>query len=416
MYSLSPNHERRLLWLLALTQFTVIMDFMVMMPLGPQVMEHFVISPAAFAGAVSAYSWCAGLSGLFAATYVDRFDRRKLLLTVYGLFAVSNLICAFAPTFYMLLVARAFAGLSGGVLSAVILTIVSDVIPISRRGAATGIVMTAVSLAAIGGVPAGVLLGAHLGWAAPFALLTVLSVLIWGSGAKLVPSITAHLAIAQPPLRQVLPQLWRLLMLPRHLNAFALMFILMTSHMLVVPFMAPLLVANHGVAPAQLSWLYMGGGAAMFFTARLSGRLADRYGKRRMFCVFTLASILPVLFITHLPNIPYLGLLAFFPLFMVAMNARMVPMQALFTTVPEMAYRGAFLSANGAIQSLGMGCGAWLGGLLLTTTPTGVLQGFGANGWLATALAVLAVVWVGRVSSNAEQEIDTTEGSFEVAP
>jgi DHA1 family inner membrane transport protein len=416
MPSLSPNHERRLLWLLALTQFTVIMDFMVMMPLGPQVMAHFVISPAAFAGAVSAYSWCAGLSGLFAATYVDRFDRRKLLLTVYGLFAVSNLICAFAPTFYMLLVARAFAGLSGGVLSAVILTIVSDVIPIARRGAATGIVMTAVSLAAIGGVPAGVLLGAHLGWAAPFALLTVLSVLIWASGAKLVPSITAHLALAQPPLSQILPRLWRLLLLPRHLNAFALMFILMTSHMLVVPFMAPLLVANHGVEPAQLSWLYMGGGAAMFFTARLSGRLADRYGKRRMFCVFTLASILPVLFITHLPNIPYIGLLAFFPLFMVAMNARMVPMQALFTTVPELAYRGAFLSANGAIQSLGMGCGAWVGGLLLTTTPSGALQGFGANGWLATALALLAVVWVGRVKASADQETDTTEGSFEVAP
>jgi DHA1 family inner membrane transport protein len=404
MYSLSVGHERRLLWLLALTQFTVIMDFMVMMPLGPQVMDHFVITPASFATAVSAYSWCSGLSGLFAATYIDRFDRRRLLLTVYGLFAVSNLVCACAPTFTMLLVARAFAGLTGGVLSAVILAIVSDVIPVVRRGAATGTIMTAVSIAAVGGVPAGVLLGAHFGWWAPFMLLTMLSVIIWMAGARLVPSIAEHLTRERTALSQVLPELWRLVSLPRHLNAFGLMFILMMSHMMIVPFMAPVLVANHGVQPAQLSWLYMGGGAAMFFTARLSGRLADRYGKRRVFRLVSLASILPVLFITHLPNLSFIALLMFFPCFMVLMNARMVPMQALFTTVPESSNRGAFLSANGAVQSIAMGCGAWLGGLLLSITPSGHIDGFNLNGWYATALVVIAVIWVSRVKGTSEHE------------
>ena len=134
LYQLTPARERGLLWLLALTQFTIIMDFMVMMPLGPQIMAKFAIGPAAFATAVSAYAWWSGLSSLFAATYIDRFDRRKF--------------CAAAPTFALLLVARAFAGLTGGVLGSIIMAILGDVIPQNRRGAATGIIMTSTTFAA----------------------------------------------------------------------------------------------------------------------------------------------------------------------------------------------------------------------------------------------------------------------------
>src|SRR6266702_4661146 len=247
MYSLDESRERRLLWLLALTQFTIIMDFMVMMPLGPQIMRNFQISPAAFATAVSAYSWCSGLSGLLAATYIDRFDRRRLLLAVYALFALSNLACAGATSFPILLIARAFAGITGGVLGSVVMAIVSDVIPVARRGAATGTIMTALSLAAVAGVPAGILLGAHFGWFTPFILLAALSVLIWVGGMRIVPSLAEHLNRKQPALGSVLPALWQLVSNPRYLNAFSLTFIVMTSQMLVIPFISPMLVANHGV-------------------------------------------------------------------------------------------------------------------------------------------------------------------------
>ena len=186
MYSISTTQERSLLWLLALIQFTIIMDFMVMMPLGPQLMHAFNITPVAFATAVSMYSWCSGLSGLLAATYIDRFDRRRLLLIAYALFALSNLICALANSYELLLFARAFAGITGGMLASVVMAIVSDVIPAQRRGAAMGIIMTAFSLAAIAGVPAGVLLGAHFSWAAPFVLLVVLSGLIWIAAIKVL--------------------------------------------------------------------------------------------------------------------------------------------------------------------------------------------------------------------------------------
>ena len=408
MYSITPAGERRLLWLLAFTQFTVIMDFMVMMPLSPQIMHAFQITPAAFATAVSVYSWCAGLSGLLAATYVDRFDRRRLLLTVYALFAFSNLICALAPSFLLLLLARAFAGITGGVLGSVIMAIVSDVIPAPRRGAAMGTVMTGFSIAAIAGVPAGVLLGAHFGWPSPFLLLVALSLIIGFGGVFIVPSLTAHLQRQQPTLSEVLPDMGRLLTNNSHMKAFVLTFLIMVSHMLVIPFISPVLVANYGVAPAHLSWLYMAGGSATFFTSRIVGRLTDRYGKRELFRVLMLLSLLPVLFITHLPNLSFALILVFFPIFMVLVSGRMVPLQALLTTVPEPARRGAFLSTNSALQALGSGCGAWLGGLMLSNTPGGQISGYGTVGVVATILALIAIWWVGKIKSVDERQDSTT--------
>jgi predicted MFS family arabinose efflux permease len=392
----SPSRERGLLWLLALTQFTIIMDFMVMMPLGPQIMRAFAISPAAFATAVSAYSWCSGLSGLFAATYIDRFDRRRLLLVIYGLFAASNLVCALAGNFHMLLLARAFAGLSGGVLASIIMAIVSDIIPVSRRGAATGTIMTAFSLAAIAGVPAGIVLGAHLGWSSPFYLLAVLSVLIWLAALVLVPSLRLHLQVAPPPLRQVLPALWRLLSNPLHIRAFGLTFLMLVSHMMVIPFISPVLVANHGIAPQQIAWIYMAGGAATFFTSRRIGRLADRYGKHQLFRIMAVFSMLPVLFVTHLPDLPLLPSWRFsryswWPVRPHDSDAGFVD-------------HGAASAKPGCVsqcQQCDSVAGQWLrclaGGLLLSSGSNGQIIGYGSNGWCAVALVSVALWWVGRV-------------------
>ncbi len=404
MYSLTTGRERQLLWLLALIQFTIIMDFMVMMPLGPQIMHAFTITPAAFATAVSAYSWCSGLSGLLAATYIDRFDRRRLLLVSYALFVVSNLACALANSYELLLAARAFAGITSGVLASVILAIVGDVIPVQRRGTAMGVIMTAFSLAAIAGVPAGVLLGAHFGWASPFFLLVLLSTLIWLGAHQIVPQLSEHLGKRQP-LSQVLPNLWGLLTDGRHLNAFALTFTMMVSQMLVIPFISPMLVANHAVPPAHLAWIYMAGGAATFFTARQIGKLTDRFGSQRVFRVAVVLSALPVLFLTHMPQMPFVLIILFFPVFMVMVSGRIIPMQALLTTVPSADRRGAFLSANSAVQALGTGCGAWLGGMMLSTTATGQIEGYGMVGWVAVGLLVLVVLWVGRVQAAASRPV-----------
>jgi predicted MFS family arabinose efflux permease len=397
MYALPQPRERRLIWLLALVQFTLIMDFMVMMPLGPQIMAAFGISPSKFAAAVSAYSWCSGLSALLAATYIDRFDRRKLLIVAYVLFAVSNLICACATSYSLLLASRAFAGITGGVLGASVMAIVADVVPFERRGAATGIIMTGFSMAAIAGVPAGVVLGAYFHWSAPFWLLAALTITIAVATSRIVPPLSEHLSRERPSLAETLPSLARLLTFPRHMRAFALTFLIMLAHMLVIPFISPMLVANHGVAPGRISWLYMAGGAATFFTSRAIGRLADRVGHRVVFRLFGILALAPVLIVTHLPNVPFWVMVPGFALFMIISSGRIVPMQAILTTVPDAQHRGAFLSANGAVQSLGTGCGAWIGGLMLSTDAAGHLVGYGVIGWVSVALASLAIVWVGHV-------------------
>ncbi|OZI38583.1 MFS transporter [Bordetella genomosp. 10] len=395
---LTPGRERALLWLLALTQFTIIVDFMVMMPLGPQIMQAFTISPAAFAAAVSAYSWCAGISGLLAATYVDRFDRRTMMLVVYALFALSNLVCAMATNYHALLLSRAFAGLTGGVLNSVLLAIIGDVIPPQRRGAAMGLVMTSFSLAAVAGVPLGVVLGAHYGWSSPFFELVLLSVLIWAGACKVLPTLTAHIRIPPVPLSRTLPDLWSLLREPAHVRGFILTAIVMGSHMLIVPFISPTFVGNLGVEPENISLIYMAGGFATFFTSRRVGKLSDRYGKRRVFQVAALCSLAPVLFITHLPQLPLWCLIVLFPFFMVSANSRMIPVQALLTTVPEPHRRGAFMSVNSAVQQIATGTGAWIGGLTLSTTPAGRISGYGVNGWLCCACILFAMWWIGRVS------------------
>ncbi|WPB56459.1 MFS transporter [Xylophilus sp. GOD-11R] len=396
---LAPGRERALLWLLALTQFTIIVDFMVMMPLGPQIMQAFSIGTGAFAAAVSAYSWCAGVSGLLAATYIDRFDRRRMLLVVYALFAVSNLVCALATNYHALLLSRAFAGLTGGVLGSLVLAIIGDVIPPQRRGAAMGVVMTSFSLAAVAGVPLGVVLGAHYGWSSPFFELVILSAVIWAGAWKVLPSLTAHIQVPPLPLSRTLPELWSLMREPSHLRGFALTAIVMASHMLIVPFISPNFVGNLGVKPENISLIYMAGGFAMFFSSRTVGRLSDRFGARQTFRAAALCSLLPALFMTHLPQLPLWGLILFFPFFMVTANSRMIPVQALLTTVPAPHRRGAFMSVNSAVQQIATGTGAWIGGLLLTTTPDGRIHGYGTNGWLCCACVLLAMWWVGKVQA-----------------
>ncbi|MES2150637.1 MAG: MFS transporter [Pseudomonadota bacterium] len=394
---LTAQRETLLLWLLALTQFTVIMDFMVMMPLTPQLMRAFDVGPAAVSGAVSIYAWCAGLSGLLAATYVDRFSRKGLLLTMFGLFALSNLACALAPSFPALLVARAFAGLSGGVLGSIIMSIIADVIPAQRRGAATGIVMTSFGMAAVAGVPTGVLLGAHYNWSAPFLLLVLFSVVIWGGALFVMPRLDAHLAGERRALSDIVPDLLGLFMVRRQRDAFLLSGTNMLGAMMVIPFIAPVLVGNLGVRPVDMTWVYLAGGAAALLSARFLGRLSDRIGARQMYRLAGIWSMVPALLLTHLVALPMAVIVLCFVLFMTAMSARNIPMQALLTTIPEPARRGAFLSVNSAVQQLGTGLGAWLGGLLLTSDAAGHVANYGVNGWCAAAVALFAALWVGRL-------------------
>ncbi len=394
-------NERLLLWSLAAINFTHIVDFMVMMPLGPQLTRLFGLSDASFGLLVSAYSLAAGVSGLLVSMVIDRFERKRALLWMYAGFALSTLACALAPTYLALMAARVAAGVFGGVLGALVQTIVGDAVPFERRGQAMGLVMAAFSLSTVAGVPASLWLATHWGWHMPFVAIAAFSVVIWLGAWRSVPRMTRHMAgvSAQPPLLQ----LQRVLGEPNHWRAFGLSMLMLSGSFSIIPFITIYTTTNVGLSSEQVPLVYLCGGVATFFTARLWGQLSDRWGKVFTFRLVGALAVLPMMALTHLPVVPLWVLLVVTTAFFVFVSGRMVPGMALLTAAPDPALRGAFMSVNGALQSATMGVAAWVGGMLISRGPDGRVEGYGYTGWLALITTALMLWWVGRLRLHTAQ-------------
>ena len=393
--------EWPVLAVLAGVQFIHIMDFMVMMPLGPQFMRLFAITPGQFGLLVSIYTFSAGLFGFFAAFVIDRFDRKTALIALCGGFAVATLLCALAADYPLLLAARAVAGAFGGVMGAVVFSIIGDTIPEYRRGAATGTVMSAFSLAAVVGVPTGLFLAHLSNWRAPFFFLTVLSLLIIAAAWRVLPPVRDHLAHHREnnPLRQ-----FRTIFFKRnHLHAFALIAMLMLAGFSVIPFISPYMVANVGLREIDLPYLYFFGGLATFFTARLIGRLADRHGKRQVFGIIAAISIVPILLVTHLPKTPVILAIGVTTLFMIFVSGRFVPAMALITSSVEPRLRGSFMSFNSSVQQIAAGFASLMSGAIIGKSASGELTHFGTVGIIAAVATIACVFLSVRLRSPEEQ-------------
>lgn len=388
--------ERSLILILAAVQFTHIMDFMVMMPLGPQLMRVMLISPQQFGLLVSVYTLTAALAALAVAFYTDRFDRRKTLLLLYAGFAISTLLCGIAPDYSSLLAARAVAGAFGGVAGATVHSIIGDTIAEQRRGAATGMIMSAFALSSIIGVPIGLVLAAHYSWRAPFLFLAVISVLVLVSIWKILPPLRSHLVegVAYRPLAQMKDVLSG----ANHLRAFAFMFVLMFAGFSVIPFISPYMVANVGLKETDLPYLYLFGGLATVFSSRYIGRLADRHGKRQMFTLIGLISIAPLLITTNLPPVPVPVAIMASVIFMVFVSGRFVPAMALVNSSVEPRLRGGFMSINSAIQHLGLGAASLLAGSIIGHGTDGALTHYWLVGLLAVACTLIAIGLAWRIA------------------
>jgi predicted MFS family arabinose efflux permease len=379
---LTPRRERWLLLTLAGIQFTHILDFMIMMPLGPQFTRIFGISNAQFGLLVSAYTLSAGLSGLLASAAIDRFGRKRLLLWLYGLFGMATLACGLAPTYAWLMAARIAAGVFGGVLSALSQTVVADAVPFERRGAAMGVVMTSFSVSTVAGVPLGLFLAAHWSWHMPFFAIA-----------------DAHVHHHQG--RSAWAGIGQVLADGGHLRAFALTGTMMLAGFLVIPYITIYLQHNSGMREDQVPWVYLSGGVATLLTGRWIGRLSDRLGKARMFRRMAWLLPLPLMATTLSEGLPVWALLVISTGLFTVMSGRMIPGMALIASAAQPRLRGTFLSLNAAVQSAAMGVAALLGGLIIGRDAQGHLTHYWVAGLLGSLLS-LATLWlVSRVPVHA---------------
>lgn len=397
----TPGNERLFLLTLAGIQFTHILDFMIMMPLGPQLIRLLHINTHEFGLLLSCYTFTAAASGLLAATYVDRFDRRKLVLTLYLLFILATLCCGLAPNFAALLIARALAGAFGGILGAMVQTMIADVIPYERRGQAMGTVMAAFSISTVAGVPLGLFLSNHLpelGWRAPFFFIVLLSCVFLLIGYRLLPSLTGHMNV--PKEGNIFEQILAVARKPAHLRAFAFMALIMLAGFTVIPYIALYMTSNVGLPESFIAIIYLCGGAATFFTSRLIGKMADKYGKLHMFRWIALASFVPILITTHLVPVPWWLVLINSTFFFILVPGRMIPGMAMVSAVAAPAVRGTFMSLVSSVQMLFSGIASLLTGLIITRTPGGQIEHFNLVGYFAVACGLLTL-WIAHKMATA---------------
>lgn len=391
---LSAKDESRLLLTLAGIQFTHILDFMIIMPLGPMLMRSFDLSTGQFGLLVSAYTFTAAASAILAATVIDRFNRRRVVLVCYAGFIIATALCSTAPSYALLLTARALAGAFGGVLGAMILTYIGDTIPYERRGHATGVVMTAFSISTVFGVPFS-LLFVHqipsLGWRAPFLVTAFLGTLFWRLAYSAIPSIPTQLADKR--FSQMLEPIRKVLAHRNHWRAYIFMLLLMFGGFTVIPFIALYSTTNLGYPENYLALMYLAGGACTIFTGRYFGRLADRHGKARVFRIVALLSLLPILAFTHTPALPWWGLIFITTFFFILVSGRFVPGMAVITSAGIPALRGTFMSLNSAVQSAGSAIASLIAGHIITRNPQGLIEHYNLVGYLACA-ATLASIWL----------------------
>jgi predicted MFS family arabinose efflux permease len=384
----SRPSERVLLLVLAAIQFTHIMDFMVMMPLAPQLMRELSLGAGQFSALVAAYSIAAGVVGLLSAPFIDRFDRRTLLLWTYAGFTIATLLCGLASDAHTLLLARALGGAFGGVSGSLCLAIVSDIVPPERRAAGIGIVMTAFAVAAAIGVPVGLQLAQQFGWRSPFTYLATFSAGVWCVVFRIVPPVRGHLQSGANK-----GQAFRELLRDGNAGrAILFMVFMVLGHFSVIPLLSPHLVGDLALPERYLSIVYLIGGALSVVTAPQVGRLADRHGRQRVFTYMVLTASVITLTIANAGPLPVWTTLVLGGLFFIFASGRFVPGQAIVTLAVPSSRRGAFLSLTSCARDLASGISSTVGGWIVVKQPNGNLAHFNWLGWISVAAGVASIV------------------------
>jgi predicted MFS family arabinose efflux permease len=402
--SFSP-YQKFVVGLLAFLQFAVILDFMIMAPLGALIMPKLGITPKQFGLVVSAYAFSAGISGFVTAGFADRFDRKKILLFFYGGFLCGTLWCGLAPTFELLLAARVVTGLFGGVIGSVVLAIATDLFELSLRGRVMGLIQTAFAASQVLGLPMGLFLSNRWDWHAPFIVLAALGALGLAVISMKLRPVDAHLG--KPQEHSPFMHLFHTITEPRHLLAFLTVTLLATGGFMLMPFSSAFLVHNLGIELSHLPTIYFFTGMCTIVFGPLIGKAADKFGKFRVFLFGSALSILMVLIYTHMAQTSVAVVILINVALFVGIFSRMIPFQALVTQVPEATKRGSFNAISASIQQVSGGLASLLAGHIVTQGADGRIEHFPQVGYVVVGTTLLAVGLVWRIQRQIQVQTQT---------
>ena len=384
--------EWGLILVLVAIQFTHMVDFVIIMPLGGRLMKELELNDSQFAQIVSAYAWAAGIASLLASFVMDRFDRKTVLLTMYAGFSISTLFCGLADTYDLLLVSRTLAGAFGGTAAVALMAVIGDVFPPEKRGRATGAVISSFAVASIAGLPAGLMLAEWFGRGAPFVALAGLSAAVWVFAWTKLPPIREHL-------KHERPNRWKefaeVVSHRDYIGAFSFSFFLVLGTFTVASFIGPYLTATNGWTEGQLSQIYFVAGICTLAGMTAVGRMADRLPRLPLFRVLGFAALVMAIVVTNLPAGPLWVAVLVMSGFMVCAAGRMVPVQAMLLGVPAPKNRGAFMSVNTSVQHAATGLAPLIAGSLVKTQPDGGMTGFPLVGLVAAATAAISLMLAG---------------------
>jgi predicted MFS family arabinose efflux permease len=377
--------ERTLVLVVAGVQFVNVLDFVMVMPLGPDFAAGLGIETSHIGIVGGSYTAAAAVAGLAGATFLDRFDRRKALAVAMLGLVVGTVLGGFATGLVSLLLARVLAGAFGGPATALSLAIVSDVVPPDRRGRALGVVMTAFSVASTLGVPVGLELARLFGWRAPFFAVGALGLVFTAVAVRLLPSLTSHLNRDPTPSRdgRLFDGLTALTLLNTAL--------VMGSVFAIVPNISAFLQHNLGYPRDHLGVLYLVGGIASFLATRLIGTLVDRFGATKLVAFGTLVYA-SALYLGFVHPLDVHHVIYVFTLLMLSASLRGVPLNTLATRVPHRSQRARFMSAQSAVQHLSSSAGALITSLWLDAEPSGKLVGMASVSLTAIGFALFVPV------------------------
>lgn len=395
--SFSPYHKL-VIALLALTQFTVILDFMIVSPLGDMLMKSLRISPQQFGLIVSAYAFSAGVSGLLTGGFADRFDRKKLFIFFYGGFIIGTLCCGFAITYPMLVAARIVTGLFGGVIGSISMAIVTDLFPIEKRGRVMGFLQMGFGASQVLGIPISLYLANSLGWEAPFILVVVIAAIIMTLIILRLQPITAHLALQHD--KSALAHLWHTISKGNYRRGFATTALMSIGGFMMMPFSSAYAINNLRITQAQLPLLFIVAGIGTLIIMPMIGKLSDKIDRFYITSAATLLMSIVVTVYTHLPPVSITIVMLVNVVMMAAIMGRAVPAMALITSIPEMQDRGAFMSINSSLQQIAGGIAAAVAGMIVVQkTQTSPLEHFDTVGYVMIVISFLCLFLLWQVSN-----------------